>query len=103
MGPDRKKALPPENGRDIAAETLPRKPSSIDEGGGNEIVSAQTNGSKIDIDRIRDAMKRRRCDKDVNKNVHAIDDDIDPEACIENELENGVELKSTPARRKQRL
>lgn len=76
MGPDRKKALPPENGRVIAAETLPRKPSSIDDGGGNGIVSAQTNGSKIDIDRIRDATKRRRRDKDVNKNVHAIDDEI---------------------------
>lgn len=38
MGPDRKKALPPENGRVIAAETLPRKPSSIDEGGGKAMV-----------------------------------------------------------------
>ncbi|RXH73245.1 hypothetical protein DVH24_012929 [Malus domestica] len=34
----RQKNLPPENGRVIAAETLPRKPSSIDEGGGNDIV-----------------------------------------------------------------
>ncbi|KAM2118876.1 hypothetical protein ACFX1Q_017029 [Malus domestica] len=64
--------------------------------------SVQTNGSKIDIDRIRDAMKRRRRDKDVNKNVHAIDDEKDPEAWIENELENGVELKGTSARKKQR-
>ncbi|KAM1387969.1 hypothetical protein ACFX2I_016149 [Malus domestica] len=40
-------------------------------------------------------MKRRRRDKDVNKNVHAIDDEKDPEAWIENELENGVELKAT--------
>ncbi|KAM2995022.1 hypothetical protein FF2_042033 [Malus domestica] len=103
-----------------ASETLPRKPSGVDEGSGAEIkpikvelddqnskcrtVSAQTNGSKIDVDRIRDAIKRRRRDKVVNKkSVHAIDDEIDPEAWIESELENGVELQNASATKKQRL
>ncbi|RXI09888.1 hypothetical protein DVH24_027489 [Malus domestica] len=134
MGPGGKKALAPENGRVVASETLPRKPSGIDEGGGDEIkptkeeldglnskckiasISETLPGkpsglfllrptvSKIDVDRIRDAIKRRRRDKVVNKkSVHAIDDEIDPEAWIESELENGVELQNASATKKQRL
>lgn len=120
MRPDRKQALAPENGRVIESETIPRKQSGIDEDGSAQIKqikgelddrnsrcktdSVQNSCVKIDINRIRDAIKRKRCERSVNKKVvHATDDEIDTEAWIESELENGVELEDTSAKKKQRL
>ncbi|BFG17755.1 hypothetical protein CerSpe_040290 [Prunus speciosa] len=120
MRPDRKQALAPENGRVIESETVPGKQSGIDEDGSAQIKqikgelddrnsrcktdSVHNNCVKIDINRIRDAIKRKRCERSVNKKVvHATDDEIDTEAWIESELENGVELEDTSAKKKQRL
>jgi hypothetical protein len=59
--------------------------------------------SKIDTDRIRQALKRRRSDTAGNmKFTEAIDAEIDCEAWIERELENGIELGFTPLVKKQR-
>lgn len=67
--------------------------------GSNPIV--EVCNSKIDVNKIREAMKRRRQDKDVNKKiVEAADDEIDSEAWIEMELENGIELDTVTANKK---
>lgn len=68
-----------------------------------KIVDVPNNCGKIDINRIRE-LKRRRCDKGVNKKfAGSIDDELDPEAWIESELENGVELEdASAAAKKQR-
>lgn len=68
-----------------------------------KIVDIPNSCGKIDINRIRE-LKRRRCDKGVNKKLAgSIDDELDPEAWIEIELENGVELEdASAAAKKQR-
>lgn len=62
--------------------------------------SIQAAGSKIDVDRIRNALKRRRSEQRVvdKKSVEGMDDEIDSEAWIERELENGVELDTANKR-----
>ncbi|GLT73591.1 hypothetical protein SLA2020_454370 [Shorea laevis] len=59
--------------------------------------------SKIDTNRIREALKRRRSDAAGNMNfAEAINAEIDCEAWIERELENGIELGYSPLVKKQR-
>lgn len=61
-----------------------------------KIISVNNNHSKIDANRIREALKRRKCDGSANKKLmEAVDPGIDSEARIERELENGIELEST--------
>lgn len=59
--------------------------------------------SKIDTDRIREALRRRkRGDEAANKKlVEVIDPVMDSEAWIERELENGIELESASSRKKR--
>lgn len=57
-----------------------------------KIVPVQTDHSKIDTNRIREAIKRRRDTAANKKFVEAINAEIDDEAWIERELENGIEL-----------
>lgn len=65
--------------------------------------SIQAADSKIDVDRIRNALKRKRSGQRVvdKKSVEGMDDEIDSEAWIERELENGIELDT--ANKKMRL
>ncbi|GFY86191.1 cyclin family protein [Actinidia rufa] len=67
------------------------KPGVSDRNPSSRIVSVKGGDSKIDVDRIREALKRKRWDKIVNKNIaKATDDEIDSEDWIEKELENGI-------------
>ncbi|XP_059460218.1 cyclin-T1-3 [Corylus avellana] len=59
--------------------------------------------SKIDANRIRQALKRRRSDAAGNMKLsEAINAEIDCEAWIERELENGIEMGYSPLVKKQR-
>ncbi|OMO87542.1 hypothetical protein CCACVL1_08959 [Corchorus capsularis] len=68
------------------------------------IVSARNTLSKIDADRIRETLKRRRCDKAANsKRVRSIDDEADSEAWIERELESGIEMESSSSQKQRKV
>ncbi|KAL6992388.1 hypothetical protein U1Q18_010497 [Sarracenia purpurea var. burkii] len=70
----------------------------------SKIISVQGGESKVDVDRIRETLKRRRCDKILNKKlVETIDDEmVDGEAWIERELENGIEVETAASLDKRR-
>ncbi|PIN21562.1 CDK9 kinase-activating protein cyclin T [Handroanthus impetiginosus] len=61
-----------------------------------KIVSVKDSCQKIDIARIRERLKRRKLDRRVEnkKSAGNLKDEIDGEAWIERELENGIELVS---------
>ncbi|XP_042482670.1 cyclin-T1-4-like isoform X2 [Macadamia integrifolia] len=65
-----------------------------------KMVSVNVGLSDSDKVRIREALKRRRCDRATRNVVEAMDDD---DSWMERELENGVKLESTSAGRRQRL
>ncbi|KAH7567230.1 hypothetical protein ACOSP7_010980 [Xanthoceras sorbifolium] len=79
------------------------QPSATESNQKPDIVSALNKSIKIDTDRIREALKRRRCAEAAKKQLAEanIDPEIDNEAWIERELENGIELDSAPAKKKQ--
>ncbi|KAK9270117.1 hypothetical protein L1049_025691 [Liquidambar formosana] len=81
----------------------PRTGSS-DQSLGYNILSVHGGRSKIDVNRIRETLKRRRCDNTAanKKLVEAMDDGMDSKAWIERELENGIELESAYAGKIQR-
>ncbi|XP_031269153.1 cyclin-T1-3-like [Pistacia vera] len=69
---------------------------------GCKIISVHDSYTKIDASRIREALKRRRLDGAANKKFsEAINPEIDGEAWIERELENGIELESASSKRKR--
>ncbi|XP_022769047.1 cyclin-T1-3-like isoform X2 [Durio zibethinus] len=68
-----------------------------------KIVSVRNTFSKSDADRIRENLKRRRCDRAANlKYVEGRDDEVDSEAWIERELETGIELESAFSQKRRR-
>ncbi|XP_015577219.1 cyclin-T1-3 isoform X1 [Ricinus communis] len=69
-----------------------------------KIVSVRGFYSKIDANRIRETLKRRRLEGTAKKmSIETINADTDGEAWIEEELENGVELESASSKKnKQR-
>ncbi|XP_022772710.1 cyclin-T1-3-like [Durio zibethinus] len=68
-----------------------------------KIVSVHNTFSKSDADRIRETLKRRRCDRAANlKYVEGRDDEVDSEAWIERELEIGIELESASYLKRRR-
>ncbi|XP_021285183.1 cyclin-T1-3-like [Herrania umbratica] len=68
-----------------------------------KIVSVRNTFSKNDANRIRETLKRRRCDRAANrKYVRGIDDETNSEAWIERELENGIELEPTSSHKQRR-
>uniref|UniRef100_A0A5B7A4F9 Cyclin-like domain-containing protein n=1 Tax=Davidia involucrata TaxID=16924 RepID=A0A5B7A4F9_DAVIN len=79
------------------------KTGESDQNASYKIVSVQDGCSKMDVNRIREALKRRRWDRVVNKKlVETMDDEIDSEAWIERELENGIEPESASVDKKPR-
>ncbi|XWS25811.1 hypothetical protein CRYUN_Cryun27aG0099100 [Craigia yunnanensis] len=69
-----------------------------------KIVSVQNTFSKSDADRIRETLKRRRCDRAANlKHVEGRDDEVDSEVWIERELEIGIELESASSLKRRRV
>ncbi|KAK1549899.1 hypothetical protein Q3G72_009907 [Acer saccharum] len=67
-----------------------------------DIISTHNKFSKIDTGKIKEALKRRRCAEAAKKNLaEAIDPERDSEAWIEKELENGIELGSSPSKKKR--
>lgn len=80
-------------------------PSANVEDGGTEIKGEpyDPNDNAIDIDRIRDKLKRRRSGGKVsNKKVDTPDVEIDAEAWIESELEGGIVLEDASPEKKQK-
>lgn len=69
---------------------------------GCKIISVHNTYSKIDANRIREALKRRKFDVAANRKFAAsINPEIDDgEAWIERELEKGIELESGSSKRK---
>ncbi|KAL5557990.1 hypothetical protein UlMin_034201 [Ulmus minor] len=66
-------------------------------------VSANDNCSKFDINRIRESIKRRRFNVVVKKSVEAVGAEIDSEAWIESELENGIELQNSSTKKRRQV
>ncbi|KAL6207465.1 hypothetical protein ACLB2K_018423 [Fragaria x ananassa] len=88
--------------KDGGGEIKPITGESDDQSSRCKIVDVPKSCGKIDINRIRE-LKRRRFDKGVNKKLAgSTTDQLDPEAWIESELENGVELEDASAAKKQR-
>ncbi|KAM7272252.1 hypothetical protein ACFE04_026915 [Oxalis oulophora] len=56
--------------------------------------------SHVDSKRIKEALKRKRCNADINKKV--VTDELDDEAWIERELENGIIMESDNSSKKQK-
>ena len=80
------------------------KAGASDRNSSSRIVSVKGGDGKIDVDRIREALKRKRRDTIVNMNiVKAMDDEIDSEAWIEKELENGIELETVSGNKRRRF
>ncbi|XP_057469798.1 cyclin-T1-3 [Actinidia eriantha] len=80
------------------------KAGASDRNSSSRIVSVKGGDSKIDVDRIREALKRKRQDTIVNTNIaKAMDDEIDSEAWIEKELENGIELETASGNKRRRF
>ncbi|KAM5581396.1 hypothetical protein ABKV19_010555 [Rosa sericea] len=84
-------------------------PSGNVEDGGAEIKPVRgepddQNDNAIDIDRIRDKLKRRRSGGKVlnKKMVDATDVEIDAEAWIESELEGGIVLEEASPEKKEK-
>lgn len=76
------------------------KAGESDQNSSSKIVSVHGGDGKIDVNRIREALKRRRCERTVNKKlVEAMDDS---EAWIERELENGIELETASVDKRRR-
>lgn len=68
-----------------------------------KIVSIEGGHAKIDVNRIRDTFRKRRRDRITNRKlVEDKDDEMDSEAWIERELENGIKLESANAADKRR-
>lgn len=68
------------------------------------IVSVKCGNNKIDVDRIREALKKRRLDIITNaKSVEVTGDDLDCEAWIEKELENGVQQEPVSLEKRKRI
>lgn len=67
-----------------------------------KIVSVHNNHTKIDTNRIREAIKRRRDTAANKKFVEEVNAEIDSEAWIERELEHGIELEYSSSIKKQR-
>ncbi|GAV73002.1 Cyclin_N domain-containing protein [Cephalotus follicularis] len=68
-----------------------------------KIISVGNTYSKIDADRIREALKRRKRNRDANnKSAEASTDEIDSEAWIESQLESGIVVESASFAKKQR-
>ncbi|XP_043711804.1 cyclin-T1-4-like [Telopea speciosissima] len=66
-----------------------------------KMVSVNVGLSDFDKVRIRETLKRRRCDGASRNVVVAMDDDDD--AWMERELENGLKLESASGERRQRM
>ncbi|XVE94657.1 hypothetical protein REPUB_Repub02eG0027600 [Reevesia pubescens] len=68
-----------------------------------KILSVHNTFSKSDADRIRETLKRRRCNRAANmKYVESRDDEVDSEAWIERELEIGIEMESASSQKRRR-
>ncbi|XWS24405.1 hypothetical protein CRYUN_Cryun28dG0099100 [Craigia yunnanensis] len=68
-----------------------------------KIVYVHNTFSKSDADRIRETLKKRRCDGAAKlKYVEGRDDEVDSEAWIERELEIGIELESVSSQKRRR-
>lgn len=69
-----------------------------------KIVSVEDGSAKIDVNRIRETFKKRRKDRITDRKlVEDKDDDMDSEAWIERELENGIKLESANSDKRRRL
>ncbi|KAH7850066.1 hypothetical protein Vadar_027315 [Vaccinium darrowii] len=81
------------------------KTGESDPNSSTKVKSIQYSDSKIDVDRIRNALKRRRSEQRVvaKKLLEGVDDEIDSEAWIERELENGIELDTASVNKRKRL
>lgn len=81
------------------------KPKTVesDQRSSYQIFPNQNNHIKIDANRIREALRRKKRDTAVDmKFVEATNSEIDSEAWIERELENGIELEYSSLAKKQR-
>lgn len=81
------------------------KPKTVesDQRSSYQIFPNQNNHVKIDANRIREALKRKRRDTAADmKFVEATNSEMDSEAWIERELENGIELEYSSLAKKQR-
>lgn len=81
------------------------KTGKLDQNAKTKVKSIQAGDSKIDVDRIRNALKRRRAEQRVvdKKSVQGMDDERDSEAWIESELENGIELHTASVNKRMSL
>ena len=57
---------------------------------------------KLDVMRIKETLKKRKCNAVVKKRLEAIVSETNSEAWIESELENGIEVDEVSAEKKQR-
>ncbi|KAG8654631.1 cyclin-T1-3 isoform X2 [Manihot esculenta] len=84
-------------------ESQPRT-GKFDLGSSSKPVPIHDSYSKIEGNRIREALRRRkRCEGAANQMCNKIiNAELDTEAWIERELENGIELESASSEKKQR-
>ncbi|CAK9178490.1 unnamed protein product [Ilex paraguariensis] len=68
-----------------------------------KIVSVEVGYRKIDVNRIRETLKRRRGDRVANKKSEEAIDEIDSEAWIEKELEKGIEPEFACSEKRMKL
>lgn len=69
-----------------------------------KIISVKCGNNKMDVDRIREALKKRRLARINNaKSVEVTGDDLDCEAWIERELENGVQPEPVSLEKRKRI
>lgn len=68
----------------------------------SNVCSARNNYGNLDLIRIKETLKKRKCIGVVKKPVEAIGAETNSEAWIESELENGIELGNASAEKKQR-
>ncbi|XP_024030281.1 cyclin-T1-3 isoform X2 [Morus notabilis] len=67
-----------------------------------EVFSAQNNSTKIDGNRIRETLKRRKSDGVIKKLSEAMGAEMGNEAWIESEVENRIETMNRAAKKKHR-
>lgn len=80
------------------------KTMDSDQSSRSKVFSGQEKTITIDIIRIRETLKRRKSDGVVKKSVEAIiAAEVDSEAWIESELENGIDMGNEASMKKQKL
>lgn len=80
------------------------KTMDSDQSSRSKVFFGQEKTVTIDIIRIRETLKRRKSDGVVKKSVEAIiAAEVDGEAWIESELENGIEMGNEASMKKQKV